>query len=76
MRGLLSVDFLFQLQSRKQGPSVRKVRRWKNDTLESALDGMDGRKAVDALRKAKEKAHLYRDIINFQEISANDPWKR
>ena len=52
------------------------MRRWQNDHLEGSLEDADGRKAADALRKAKEKAHLYRDIVNFTELSAHDPWKR
>ena len=66
----LSLSFT---QSRKQGPSHRKVRRWRNDHLEDAA--VDHPKAAEALRKAKEHAHLYRDIIQFREAPV-DPLTR
>ena len=68
-------------QSRKQGPSHRKVRRWRNEQFDDLAfeveasstsstnnnDNRGGRLAAEALRKAKEKAHLYKDIVNFND---------
>ena len=63
--------YFMYVQSRKQGPSHRKVRRWRNEHFDDLASEMasDHGKAADALRKAKEKAHLYRDIVNFREMT-------
>ena len=82
----LSLSLLFcffslrHIQSHKQGPSHRKVRRWRNDRFddlasEVAQDKGHGSAAADALRRAKDKAHLYRDIVNFRDMSP-DPLTR
>ena len=56
-------------KSSKQGPSQRKIRRWKNENFaglaaELSKSSSQGAVAADVLLKAQRDAHLYRSIYD------------
>jgi len=62
-------------KSYKQGPSQRKVRRWKHENFidlasEFAKNDKDGRgkATAEAILQGKADAHLYRDVYNPEDV--------
>lgn len=70
-----------QPRSAKQGPSQRKIRRWKNEhfaglAAEIAASSARGGQAADVLMKAHRDAHLYRSIYDFNDRRRSEKFIR
>jgi hypothetical protein len=68
-------------KSSKQGPSQRKVRRWRNEhftglAAEISASSSRGAIAADVLLKAHRDAHLYRSIYDPNDHSRSDKVNR
>jgi hypothetical protein len=66
-------------KSAKQGPSQRKIRRWRNENfvgLAAELSSSRGAMAAEVLLKAHRDAHLYRSVYDPNDHCRSEPVHR